>query len=109
MVVKDLAISPHASTRARWAARTSAGSIYCIPNIFIARNTNASSTAALRSNRHGQSKTALHYVNDKKTAPLGGRHSCCWWRWAESNRRPKMLRIRDYMLSQVIVLSPRRH
>ena len=32
-----------------------------------------------------------------------------WWRWAESNRRPEMLDIRDYMLSQVIVLSPHRH
>ena len=46
---------------------------------------------------------------ERKTAPLGGRHSCCWWRWAESNRRPEALDSQDYMLSQVIVLSPRRH
>ena len=32
-----------------------------------------------------------------------------WWRRRESNPRPKTLHSRDYMLSLVIVLSPRRH
>jgi hypothetical protein len=32
-----------------------------------------------------------------------------WWRRRESNPRPKTLHSRDYMLSHVIVLSPRRH
>ena len=50
--------------------------------------------------------TCVHSKAERKTAPLGGRHSWVWWRWAESNRRPEMLRIQDYMLSLVIVLSP---
>jgi hypothetical protein len=32
-----------------------------------------------------------------------------WWRRRESNPRPKTLHSRDYMLSHVILLSPRRH
>jgi len=30
-----------------------------------------------------------------------------WWRWRESNSRPKTLHSQDYMLSRVIVLSSR--
>ena len=46
------------------------------------------------------------YEHKRKTAPLGGRHSCSWWRWRESNSRPEALDSQDYMLSRVIVLSP---
>ena len=45
----------------------------------------------------------------KENGPARGPSFSGWWRWAESNRRPEMLHIRDYMLSLVIVLSPRRH
>src|SRR5690606_14192346 len=33
----------------------------------------------------------------------------CWWRWAESNRRPKALHPRHYMLSPPLDLGPRQH
>src|SRR5690554_3527917 len=32
-----------------------------------------------------------------------------WWRWAESNRRPKALHPRYYMLSPPLDLAPRQH
>lgn len=32
-----------------------------------------------------------------------------WWRWAESNRRPKALHARHYMLSSVFDLECRQH
>lgn len=33
----------------------------------------------------------------------------CWWRWAESNRRPKALHPRHYMLSSPLSLAPGQH
>jgi len=38
----------------------------------------------------------------KKKPAQGGLHSFDWWRWAESNRRPKTLHSRDYMLSRIV-------
>ena len=32
-----------------------------------------------------------------------------WWRWAELNRRPKVLQIQHYMLSSLFVLVSRQH
>src|SRR5690606_34623471 len=32
-----------------------------------------------------------------------------WWRWAELNRRPKVLGLRHYMLSSPLVLVPWQH
>jgi len=32
-----------------------------------------------------------------------------WWRWAESNRRPKALHPRHYMLSAPLGLAPGQH
>ena len=62
----------------------------------------------LRLERNGTVQRDLEDEKEKKKPARGGLHSCKWWRWAESNRRPKALNSQDYMLSRVIVLSPRR-
>ena len=52
-------------------------------------------------------RTQLAHEVEKKKPAQGGLYSSVWWRWRESNSRPKVLHSQDYMLSRVIVLSPR--
>ena len=64
--------------------------------------------AGVQANRRELVRTMTHYENKCKNPHEAGFHSAKWWRWAESNRRPKTLHSQDYMLSRVIVLSPAR-
>jgi len=55
-----------------------------------------------------RTRQAMQCREDKRKRPRSGAAFFDWWRWAESNRRPKTLHSQDYMLSRVIVLSPTR-
>ena len=59
-------------------------------------------------NRGRQRNTSVHYGAGKKTAPRGGRHSLVGGGGGNRTRVRKTLHSRDYMLSRIIVLSPRR-
>src|SRR3546814_6499852 len=63
-------------------------------------------TTLFRSVKEG-SCTEDYEANQKRATLAGGPWH--WWRWRESNPRPKALHPRHYMLSSPLDLVPRQH